>query len=161
MEFNLSQPAPQQTAQVRRGMRPAARNWFLVVLLLVFLFLVFFFLNFQRVVVRGISMYPTFEPNQRILVCKALWLVGQPKKGDLVVLKRQEESEYLVKRVAFIAGETVDRSLQPEKWSFVDGPYIVPEGHIFVLGDNLSNSEDSRSFGAVPLSTVLGKVVGR
>ncbi len=160
MEFNLSQEALKHAVPKRRGMKPAARNWFLVVLLLVFLFLVFFFLNFQRVVVSGVSMYPTFKPNQRILVCKALWLVGPITKDDIVVIKSTEASEYLVKRVHFVEGQEVDRSLQPEKWNFMEGAFIVPPGHVYVLGDNLSNSEDSRAFGPVPMSEILGKVVG-
>lgn len=141
-------------------MKPAARQWFLLFLLFVFLFLVFFFLNFQRVVVKGESMYPTFQPGQRILVCKAMWLVGPLRKGDLVVIKRPVTEEYLVKRVRFLEGEEVDRTLQPDFWNFIMGPYQVREGHIYVLGDNLNISEDSRAFGAIPLSDVLGKVIG-
>lgn len=156
MEFDLSRPAP----NVRHALKPGARNWFLLFLLFVFLFLVFFFLNFQRVVVKGESMYPTFHHGQRILVCKAMWLVGPIRKDDVVVIKRPETGEYLVKRVRFLEGEEVDRTLQPDNWNFIMGPYRVPRGHVYVLGDNLNNSEDSRSFGPIPLSDVLGKVVG-
>ncbi|MEW5884784.1 MAG: signal peptidase I [Armatimonadota bacterium] len=136
---------------VRRGL--------LTALLAVFLFLVFFFYNFQTVLVDGHSMEPTLKDKQRILVCKALWLVGAPKKGDIVVVRGDVPGDYLVKRVYATEGQQVDYAYQPENYDFSLGKYVVPEGHVYVLGDNLSMSEDSREFGPVPLRKILGKVV--
>lgn len=136
---------------VRRGL--------LTALLAVFLFLVFFFYNFQTVLVDGHSMEPTLKDKQRILVCKALWLVGAPKKGDIVVVRGDVPGDYLVKRVYATEGQQVDYAYQPENYDFSLGKYVVPEGHVYVLGDNLSMSEDSREFGPVPLTKILGKVV--
>ncbi len=165
MEVGVSKFQAQATQEARpKGrLRPAARNCFLVIALLVFLFLVFFFFNFQQVVVVGASMEPTFEDGQRILVCKALWLVGPVKKGDVVVIRFGAPGEYLVKRVAWVEGEGVDVSIPPpDQWDFFrqGRPYVVPSGQVYVLGDNLAASEDSRSFGPVPLKDVIGKVWG-
>jgi hypothetical protein len=64
----------------------------------------------------------------------------------------------LIKRVVALAGEQI-----PEKY-WTSLVYMmggrVPEGHIFVVGDNLERSEDSRQLGAIPLSYVQGKIVG-
>lgn len=137
--------------QVRRSL--------LVPLLGALLFLVFFFYNFQTVTVKGHSMEPTLRDNQRILVCKALWLVGQPKRGDIVVIRGDRKGEYLVKRVAATGGEFVDYEIQPFEYDFTQGKFKVPEGYVYVIGDNLAASEDSRAFGPVPLERILGKVV--
>lgn len=136
-----------------------ARRGFLAALLTVFLFLVFFFYNFQTVLVDGHSMEPTLHHKQRILVCKALWLVGAPTKGDIVVIRGDAPGDYMVKRVYAVAGQPVDYAYQPENYDFSRGKYVVPQGHIYVLGDNVNVSEDSRTFGPVPLERVLGKVV--
>ncbi len=139
--------------------KPYAKNLFLFVGLLVFLFLVFFFFNFQQVVVTGSSMEPTFHNGQRVLVAKALWLVGPIRRGDVVVIRGDQPGEYWIKRVVWLEGDVVDVTKQPYYWDFLSGPYRVPRGHIYVLGDNLSESEDSRTWGALPLSRVLGKVM--
>jgi signal peptidase I len=49
----------------------------------------------------------------------------------------------------------------PHNWKLANGPYVVPEGKVYVLGDNRAQSEDSRYFGAVDLKSLLGKVVVR
>jgi signal peptidase I len=139
--------------------RKEVRRTLLVPLLGALLFLVFFFYNFQTVTVKGHSMEPTLRDNQRILVCKALWLVGQPKRGDIVVIKGDQKGEYLVKRVVATEGEFVDYQVQPFEHDFTFGKYRVPEGYVYVVGDNLAASEDSRTFGPVPLERLLGKVV--
>lgn len=105
-------------------------------------------------------MEPTFRDKQRILVCKALWLIGPIKAGDIVVVRQGEVGEYVVKRVYKTGGEEImDVTLGPDGWDWHKGPYKVPEGTIYVLGDNLAESEDSRSFGPVWLKDVLGKVI--
>lgn len=157
MEFDLSK---NPTKPKSRGLKPIARTGFLVVLLLVMLFLLFFFLNFQTVVVQGHSMEDTLHNGDHILVCKALWLVSI-KKGDIIVIKGEKQGEYLVKRVYAMEGEPVDYSHQPKSWDFTEGQFVVPAGHIYVLGDNEEVSEDSRSFGPVPESQILGKVIER
>jgi signal peptidase I len=60
-----------------------------------------------------------------------------------------------------MGGEKVDLFNVPTNWSLKQGEYTVPEGMIYVLGDNRAMSEDSRVFGPVDLSKVVGKVVIR
>jgi signal peptidase I len=160
MEFghepDLVQAVP-SSARVRQG----ARTGFLAVLLAILGSLVFFFYNFQTVVVSGKSMVPTLHDKQRILICKAIWLVGRPKVNDIIVVKL-DDGEFVVKRVFRTEGQNVDISLSPLGWDyFAKGQFKVPQGMLYVLGDNLQHSEDSRMFGPVSESRVVGKLIWR
>ncbi len=118
---------------------------------------IFFWLSFTTVEVQGNSMEPTLDQGQRLLVSKAYWLVGPIKENDIVVIKKPDE--VIIKRVYKMAGETVDLAQVPETWDITRGKYVVPEGTIYVLGDNRDVSEDSRQDGPFPIKDVLGKVV--
>ena len=132
------------------------------VLLMVLAFAIFAYETLHTVVVKGVSMYPTFKDGQKVLVCRAYWLVGQIKDKDVVVLRDAESADgYIIKRVYKMAGEKVDEVNCPRNWRLANGPFVVPEGKIYVLGDNRAQSEDSRYFGAVEVKSVLGKVVVR
>jgi signal peptidase I len=129
-----------------------------LVLLTIFgLLALFFALNFRIVVVNGPSMEPTYKNGDRLLMTTAYWLFGEIKKGDVVVVVRPS-GELLIKRVVSLAGEDVPRKYWSPLVYMMGGR--VPEGHIFVVGDNLDRSEDSRQIGAIPLSYVQGKIVG-
>ncbi|MER3403259.1 MAG: signal peptidase I [Armatimonadota bacterium] len=117
----------------------------------------FFVINFRVVVVDGHSMEPTYRAGQRLLMTNAYWLFGRIDRGDVVVI-RIPTGNLLIKRVVALPGEEV-----PEAYR---GPVNVslgtrvPEGHIFVVGDNLERSEDSRVLGFISLRWVEGKIVG-
>ncbi len=61
--------------------------------------------------------------------------------------------------MAYVSGETVDYQNIPDNWPLTNGPYKVPEGKVYLLGDNWANSEDSRKYGPVSESDILGKIV--
>jgi len=126
----------------------------------------------QATQVYGQSMEPNLRAGERLIVEKISYRLHRPQRGDIVVLRLAEQGgNFLIKRVVGLAEETIeihDRQL------FVDGypltePYVdqsprgsmparvIPEGHVFVLGDNRGFSNDSRSFGPVPLSSVIGR----
>lgn len=132
-----------------------------VSLIMILAITLFFYFNFTTVVVSGHSMDPTFKSGQRLLASKAYWLVGGIKDKDVVVIRGSAPSEYIIKRVYKSAGETVDWVNVPNDWRLTQGAYVVPNDHIYVLGDNREVSEDSRRFGAVPLDKVIGKIVKR
>ncbi len=128
----------------------------------------------QATVVRGQSMEPTLHDNERVIVEKiSYWLRGVPHRGDVVVLRMDGARDMLIKRVVALPGETVsiqggqvfvDGVPLTEPWAVRQGgpdypPTLVPEGHVFVLGDNRSHSNDSRSFGPVPLANIVGHAV--
>ena len=144
-------------AAVTRRTAGVARPGMLVALVVILAGLSFFFYNFQFVIVSGNSMLPTLQSDQRILVCKALWAVGPPRKGDIVVV--DTEDGFIVKRVVYMPGEEVPAEERPFDWP-LEPNMVVPEGTVYVLGDNRRESEDSRVFGPVKIDRVVGKAVG-
>ncbi len=137
-----------------------ATTGFLATLLALLALALFFWANFTTVSISGESMLPTYGPGSRLLASKAYWLIGPVGRKDVVVIRDPEKKgQYLIKRVLALAGEVVDFRNAPTNWSLAQGEYVVPEGHIYVVGDNYAASEDSRRFGPVPTETVLGKVV--
>ena len=151
---NLSEPNQEDADTKRR-----VRKGFSISLVMLLLIAVFYFTNFKSVVVTGDSMEPTFMSGRRLLASDAYWLVGGLRPNDIVVIRGEKNDEYIIKRIYKVAGQKVDWANTPDDWSLVKGEFVVPEGHIFVLGDNRAVSEDSRRFGAVPIDRVLGKVV--
>ncbi len=124
-----------------------------------------------RVRVENISMEPTLQPGEFILVNKLAYRLGSMKTGDVVVFHHSPSEDY-IKRLIGLPGETVriaggrvfvnGRELiepyisEPPAYS---GEWIVPEGHVFVLGDNRNQSSDSHSWGYVPVDTIVGKAL--
>jgi signal peptidase I len=94
------------------------------------------------------SMMPTLLPGDRLYVDTRAYRDRTPARGDLVVAREADPPHrFFVKRVAFVAGETVSPTGEG-----------VPEGHVFLVGDNAELSRDSRRFGSVPLAHVIGRV---
>ena len=150
-----------------------------IIFALVFCVLLFVF-GARMVNVVGHSMVPTLEQNDKVIISNLFY---HPKQGDIVVLRKQTlMDEPIVKRIIATEGQTVDIDFD-DGVVYVDGkaldePYVntptnlsydmtlpvtVPEGKIFVLGDNRNDSLDSRStdIGFINENKVLGKVVFR
>jgi signal peptidase I len=154
---------------------------FLVILLVAFA-LVFGFVKpfvLEAFRVPSESMVPTLEVGDRILANKFIYHFTDPKKGDIIVFDSvdEEDDQTLVKRVVgvagdeiqvedgvlFVNGEAQNESYLNQELPFRGsyGPTEVPEGHIFVMGDNRGNSADSRVFGPLPLENVKGEAFVR
>jgi signal peptidase I len=141
--------------------RKRAATGFGLTLAILFLFALFLNLNFHTVIVDGQSMLPTLAPGQRVVVSKAYWLVGAIHNKDIVVIKDPTGTGYIIKRVFRMGGEQVPIDKWPEFRKLETGTYIVPKEEVYVLGDNLGESEDSRKFGPVGVDKIIGKVVVR
>lgn len=134
----------------------------------------------QQFAVEGESMLSTLQDGDRVLVNRLSYRLHDPRRGDVVVLKRFDgarEERDLIKRVIGLPGEAVEvRSCTV----FIDGqqliePYldpdiqardgcgqnyersVIPDGTVFVLGDHRGKSSDSRVFGAVSYDVLIGR----
>ncbi|KAL5707540.1 hypothetical protein ACHQM5_018431 [Ranunculus cassubicifolius] len=110
----------------------------------------------------GPSMLPTQSPtNEIVLVERLSTRLGRIAPGDIVFVRSPENPRKIItKRVTGIEGDQVRYLEDPN----VKGRYktvIVPQGHVWVEGDNVYNSTDSRSFGAVPSGLLFGRVFYR
>jgi signal peptidase I len=121
--------------------------------------LVWLRLRLVRVLVNGASMEPTLRAGVRVLVRRVP--ARRVKPGEIVVFARPRAPErgWMIKRVRAVPGDVVPRRDVPLLWRY-PGAH-VPPGSLVVLGDNASESYDSRTFGYVRASSVLGVVVVR
>ncbi len=142
-----------------KGKRRILITGFGLFMLFLLAFVLFFWANFKTVEVKGESMMPTFKSGTRLLVSKAYWLVGRIKKNDVIVLNGKENGDVIIKRVYGLSGDKINAYNAPRDWKLANGDYTVPDGCVYVLGDNLPVSQDSRYYGPFKLSDVIGKVV--
>ncbi len=125
------------------------------------------------------SMVPTLEVGDRVLANKFIYRFFEPERRDIVVFDSvdEDDDQTLIKRVVGVAGDEiqvqsgflyVNGEAQeepylngPDRPQAPYGPTVVPEGHIFVMGDNRGNSADSRVFGPLPLENLKGEAFMR
>ena len=148
-----------------------------IIFALVFCVLLFVF-AVRMVNVVGHSMVPTLEQSDKVVISNLFY---HPKQGDVVVLRKQTlMQEPIVKRIIATEGQTVDIDFNLGQ-VYVDGelldedyindytyreegtvfPLTVPEGEVFLMGDNRNHSNDSRdsSLGTVDMRLLIGKAV--
>lgn len=144
--------------EAQRGKRRRVRA-FTVFLLLTLAVAAVFAVFFHTVEVKGPSMLPTLTNDRKVLVSSAYWLVGRLKKDDIVVIREADGNGYFIKRVRGMPGDEIEWSLAPRDHPFANGKFRVPAGTVYVLGDNLDQSTDSRVLGPIPQDRLYGKVV--
>ncbi len=126
----------------------------------------------QRIKVESTSMVPTLHENDYVVVNRLAYKLGQPHRGDIIVFKYPPDPTQIpyIKRVIGLPGDQIHIAdgkvyingvLRNEPYLKVttngNGDWTVPQGNLFVMGDNRNNSSDSRSWGWVPLGNVIGK----
>ena len=146
-----------------------------IVLLVVLLLVVSFFI--KPIIVEGVSMLPTLESKDYLIVSKQSYNFGEPERGDIVVFPHDEgiDEKLYVKRViglpedhiviedgnVYINNKKLNEDYIAENYTSGDIDLVIPKGRIFVMGDNRGNSSDSRFFGTVKIDEVLGEAVVR
>ncbi|MDP7423234.1 MAG: signal peptidase I [bacterium] len=129
------------------------------------------------------SMENTLLINDKLIVNRVVYFIKKPQRGDIIVFKSPKDTTFdYVKRCVALAGDEVEMK---EETLYVNGepfserpgvkynpsrpymkeilgnfkPYVVPEGCLFMMGDNRYNSQDSRFWGPLPVEFVKGKAV--
>lgn len=189
-------------------------EWIICILIAVVLTLLFRYYIATPTVVKQVSMYPTLENNQRLIVSRTFRITGNmPERGDIVTFEApsytyssstvdqsnpvaiySEENRGIlssffynvleitkrsyIKRViampgehvqikegkVFINGEELEENyLQPDviTESQILTDFIVPDGYLFCMGDNRTQSTDCREFGCIPFEKIEGIVICR
>lgn len=178
MNENPELQAQQNTEQKKN--ENEALDWLQCIVSAIVVCILLFTFAFRVVSVVGSSMVPTLEDNDRLIISNLFY---RPKYGDIVVLRKLSfKDEAIIKRVIATEGQTVDIDFE-EGIVYVDNvaldePYVnalvhepedftepvtVPEGCVFVMGDNRNRSTDSRyaSIGCVDTGLILGKAYFR
>jgi signal peptidase I len=155
------------------------RSWLLPLLLAVAFAFVIRTTAVEAFVIPSESMTGTLQVNDRILVEKTPLDFNGFNRGDIVVFERPASSgpdtpQNLVKRIIAVAGDTVKAregvlylNGSPLEETYVSsptsdfGPFVIPEASLWVMGDNRANSADSRVFGPITESSVIGSAFAR
>ena len=175
-------PAPEaEPKEKKKKEAPSLRrdiyDWMQCIVVAIIVCVLLFSFAVRLVDVVGVSMNPTLADGDKIIVSNLFY---DPKPGDIIVFRKDEyRAEPLVKRIIAVEGQTVDidfdRGIVYVDGEPLDEPYIaepttdpidfsgpitVPEGCVFVMGDNRNHSTDSRYsvIGSVDERCIMGKV---
>lgn len=174
-EYPVEQPtsAPRPPASIGRKAVGFIRDVLETILPALAIVLVVNTLVAQATRVEGQSMEPNLHNNERLVIEKISYRLNPPERGDIVVLRLPSRlsDPPLIKRIIGLPGETIEIR---DGHVYVDGqvlneeyldqftftnmpPRRVSEDHVFVMGDNRSASNDSRNFGEVAMSDIIGR----
>ncbi len=132
------------------------------------------------------GMAPTVKPGEQIIINYVAYVASGPRRWDVIAFEPPSSTNAVIKRVFALPGETISLttngvtvngmpmtlptalsnvvSFPLNKLPLVGGggvifPYKVPSKQYFVIGDNWSNSFDSRQYGGVPITNIFGRVL--
>ncbi|WP_409340997.1 signal peptidase I [Paenibacillus sp. MBLB4367] len=170
----------EQAVSPKNELKSEAWEWIKAILIaagLVFLIRWFIFATY---VVEGPSMQPNFHTGERLIVNKIIYTFRKPDRGEVVVFHAPQGKDY-IKRVIALPGEKVkisnnkvyvndqlldewyikeeieQREKNGEKYNKDFPETTVPDGAVFVMGDNRLNSQDSRAIGSIEYKEVVGR----
>jgi len=133
----------------------------------------------QPFIVSGSSMVPTFQDGQYLVVDEISYILGTPKRDDVVVFRDPSNTKiFFIKRIIGLPGETVDVKSDKNEVTItnkehpngfklnqsfivntggIDGHMVLGNNEYYVMGDNRPASSDSRYWGVVPKDLMIGR----
>lgn len=172
--MNAYQAEPIEDPQDENSGMPSLLRALLDVLQTLILAIVLYFLIdavIARVRVENISMQPTLQPGEFIVVNKLAYRFSGFQRGDVVVFHYNQQEDY-IKRIIGIPGDRVEVADGvvrvngvPLEEPYIAAPpmytgsWVVPDGMVFVLGDNRNQSSDSHKWGFVAQDSIVGKAL--
>lgn len=179
---DVSDPDSVQAVEPTKHKRSGLAEWIIVVVVAISSALLVRAYVLQQFAVEGTSMLNTLHPNDRVLVNKLSYRLHDPRRGDVVVLKRIESNAQerdLIKRVVALPGETIEyhdcqlfinnvllnepyldpQIVSPNRCGADQPAVVVEPDHVFVMGDNRGGSLDSRdsSVGQIAYGNLIGR----
>jgi signal peptidase I len=180
--YEKTEEIPQKPT-TKKTITKVAKNLFetvqLFVVALAFVVFLYLFIASPHEVI-GRSMENDFYDGEYLIADKVSYKISEPKRGDVVIFQKTETVDY-IKRVIGVYGDTVevrdghyyingeladesgylDSDVYTEPGNFLSEGEIfeVPEGKVFLSGDNREHSSDSRSFGPIDIDVIKGKAI--
>ncbi|MFV0394839.1 MAG: signal peptidase I [Coprobacillaceae bacterium] len=143
-----------------------------IVITLVVTYFILFFIQISQV--QGSSMEPTYEEGNIVIVEKVFYKMGDPSYNDVIVIDSHVAERNYIKRVIGLAGDHLEikdgklyRNGDLIEEDYIKEPMLgedmivdIPEGKVFVMGDNRNRSSDSRELGYFDVEDdIVGKVI--
>ena len=160
-------------ADMHEGKRNILKEWIRSIIEAAIILAVLF-VFFWPAQVEGVSMSPSINDNDRVIICRFAAYTGMYEKGDLVVFDDEDYSQNMIKRIIAVEGDTLHiadgkvyvngEELEEdyaEGYTEGDMYMVIPQGCVFVMGDNREKSIDSRYFGVVSTDNIYGRVLMR
>lgn len=160
----------------KRSLTPLFENLLLIAIAILIAFFIRSYI-IHPFLIPTASMEPTIKIGDNLLIEKVSYRFRSPKYGEIVIFDNPSgDGRRLIKRAIGVAGDHIEVTddghviinEEPLEESYARYQdigqafnYDVPEGTVFVLGDNRGNSQDSRWFGPIPINTIIGKAVFR
>lgn len=169
-------PQPSSKASESYTMSNFVRDVFEVVVPAIILFLIIRTFFLESRFVPSPSMVPTIQVQDRFLLNKTAFWFKTPERYQIVIFKPPVQAgakEDFVKRIIGLPGETIkvhngvvyingkpleESYITPDRAPIGEfNSYIIPDGNVFVMGDNRNNSQDSRYWGPLPIKNIKGE----
>jgi signal peptidase I len=167
----VSETLSTEKLQIERRNRER-RSWIISIASAVAIALVLRFFVFEFVRIDGPSMEPTLHDNEYVFMEKAAYWFSAPQRGDVIICHFPNSRDTYVKRVIGVGGDTLSIQsgvlyINGEASSdYFSGTInhdmaetAVPDGCVFVMGDNRNHSTDSRVVGTLKRDMVLGRAI--
>jgi signal peptidase I len=163
--------APDSKDKPQRSIKSFAFDLAETLILSMVLFLIINTIS-ARIRIESISMQPTLYEGDFVIVNRLAYKLGTPDRGDVIVFRfpLNPDQEPYIKRIIGLPGDVVRvqngkvyingealREVYIKAPPNYTGNWSVPQGQLFVLGDNRNNSSDSHEWGMVPIANVIGK----